>query len=136
LVVKLGERWGNCKRGVFGKKKPPTLKRRRFGMNMNPKSALLGESDINCIHAFFAASGFESDGIAFANFVDQATNVDKNFLFGRGVNDETKAFGGVEKFYCSGIHCKKRKKSDVAMCRDKCKGFWLKNWLSINFEKK
>jgi hypothetical protein len=59
----------------------------------------------------------KGNGVAFADFVNQATNVDENFLFGRGVNDETKAFGGVEKFYCSGIHCKKRKKSDVAMCR-------------------
>ena len=52
------------------------------------------------------------------------------------IQQAAKAFGGIEKFYCSGIHCKKRKKSDVAMCRNKGKGFCAKNWLSINFEKK
>lgn len=80
-------------------------------MNMNPKlNAQLREFNVNCIHAFFTACCVEGNGVAFADFVNQATNVDENFLFGGGVNDKTKAFGGIEKFYCSGIHCKKRKK--------------------------
>lgn len=95
----------------------------------------LGEPDVNCIHAFFSAGGFESNGVAFADFVNQTTHVDEDFFLGSGVNDKAKAFGGVEKFYCSGIHCKKRKKCDVAMRRHKGKGFYIKNWQSINFDK-
>jgi hypothetical protein len=51
--------------------------------------------------------------------------VNKDFLFGCVVNDEAKTFGFVEKFYCTSIHCKKKKKSDVAFCRAKDKGDFI-----------
>jgi hypothetical protein len=39
--------------------------------------------------------------------------VNEDFFFRRVVNDEAKAFGFVEKFYCSSIHCVK-----IKMCYD------------------
>lgn len=40
----------------------------------------LGELDIDSVQTFFALFGFESDGIAFADFINQTADVDKNFL--------------------------------------------------------
>lgn len=64
----------------------------------------LGNFDVDCVHAFFAASGVIVDDIAFANVVDETCSVYENFLFRGVVNDEAKAFGFIEEFYCSGIH--------------------------------
>lgn len=83
--------------------------------------------DINCIHAFLATCSRERNNIAFADIVDQTCSVNKDFLFSGIVNDEAKALGFIEKFYCTSIHCKKKKKSDVAICRDKDKGVFINN---------
>lgn len=64
----------------------------------------LGDFDIHCIHSFFATLGAESDGIAFANVVDQSGDVDEDFLFRGVVNDEAKAFGFVEELDGSCVH--------------------------------
>ena len=73
---------------------------------MYSMSARLSESDIHCIHAFFPTGRFKSNSVTFADFVHQACCVNKDFLFGRVVYNEAKAFGRVEKFYCSGVHLK------------------------------
>lgn len=72
----------------------------------------LSKLHVNCIHAFFALLCFECNGVALANFAYDATYVDKNLFAGGRVNDETKAFCGVEKFYCASTH-EKKEKSDV-----------------------
>ena len=83
----------------------------------------LGDFDIYCVHSFFATFCVEGNSVAFADVVDESAYVNKDFLFSGVVYDEAKTFGFIEKFYCTSIHCKKRKKSDVAMCRAKGKGF-------------
>lgn len=70
-----------------------------------------GNFDIYGVHSFLATFGGVRDHVAFPNVVDQARYVYENFLFGGVVNDESKAFGVVEKFNCSSIHKKNRKKS-------------------------
>ena len=64
----------------------------------------LGNFDIYCVHAFFAASRFVVDDVAFADVVEQAGGVHENFLFRGVVNDEAKTFGFIEELYCSSIH--------------------------------
>ena len=64
----------------------------------------LGQLDIHCVHAFFSTLGFESDGVAFTDFVDQAADVNKNFLPGGGINDEAEAFCFVEELKRSFVH--------------------------------
>ena len=78
-------------------------------MNITLSHSRLSESDIDCIHAFFAPGRFISNGVTLADLVDQAADVDKNFFPGGSINDKAKAFGGVEKFNCTGTHCKKEK---------------------------
>jgi len=75
--------------------------------------------DINCIHSFFARFGIESDVVAFADVVNQARDVHKNFLVRGVVNNKAKSFGFVEELYGSTVHLKKIENCDVAKCRDK-----------------
>ena len=67
----------------------------------------LSDLNIYCVHSFFTAFGVESNLIAFANVVDQTSDVDKNFFFRRVVYYETKSFGFVEELYGTLIHAKK-----------------------------
>ena len=56
-----------------------------------------GDLDIDCVHAFFALFGFESDRIAFADLVDQTADVYENFLPGGVVHNKAKTFGFIEE---------------------------------------
>ena len=64
----------------------------------------LGDFDIHCIHSFFATLGIESNRVAFADVVHQTGDVDKNFFFGRAVNNKPKSLGLIEEFYDSTVH--------------------------------
>ena len=64
----------------------------------------LGNFNIYCIHSFFATREFERNNVAFADVVDQTTDVYKNFLFRGVVYDEAKSFGFIEELYCSLLH--------------------------------
>lgn len=64
----------------------------------------LSQFNIDCVHAFFATLGVKSDGIAFANVVNQTANVNEDFFAGAGINNKTKTFSSIEKLYCSTVH--------------------------------
>ena len=87
------------------KKTPDGRIHREFINSINQMSASrLGDFDIYRIHSFFAALGIEGDVVAFANVVYQTGGVHKNFLLRGAVDDEAKAFGFIEEFYCSVVH--------------------------------
>lgn len=65
---------------------------------------------IDCIQTFFAHFGLEGNGIAFANFVDKAGNVNEYLLAGGRVNNESKAFGFVKELDSSCLHTEKIEK--------------------------
>lgn len=67
----------------------------------------LGDFHIHGVQAFFASFSVESYDISFADIVDKACSMYKNFLFRGVVDDESKSFGFVEKLYSSGTHEKK-----------------------------
>lgn len=64
----------------------------------------LGNFNIYCIHSFFATCEFESYNIAFADVVNQTTDVYKNFLFRGIVYNKAKSFGFIEELHCSLLH--------------------------------
>lgn len=68
-------------------------------------SVRLGETNINCVHAFFATLGFESDGVAFTDLVNQTSGVNKDFLTGSSLDDEAETFGFIEELDGSCLHC-------------------------------
>jgi len=74
--------------------------------------------DIYGIHSFIASFCVEINDIAFTDMVNQTRSVYKNFLLGSVINDESKAFGFVEKLNSTCIHYKKIN-DDVAICRRK-----------------
>lgn len=64
----------------------------------------LGQADIYCVHAFFATLGVKRDLVTFADAVNQAAYVNKNFLFGGGIDNEAKTFGLIKELYGSIVH--------------------------------
>jgi hypothetical protein len=66
-------------------------------LSITMSASRLGDLDIHCVHAFFATLGLKRDGVTFADFVNQAANVNEDFLAGGRVNDKAEAFGLVEE---------------------------------------
>jgi hypothetical protein len=64
----------------------------------------LGNLYIHRVDAFATALGIERYRVALANVVDQAGDVDENFLAVLRVNDEAEAFGFVEELDGSFVH--------------------------------
>ena len=60
--------------------------------------------DVYCVHAFFATLGVVRDGVTLTDAVYKTAYVNEDFFAGAGINDETVAFGFVEKLYCSSVH--------------------------------
>ena len=56
------------------------------------------------INSFFAIFRVESDDIAFADIVDQSRSVYENVLLGAIIDDESEAFGLIEKLNSSCTH--------------------------------
>ena len=103
--MSLSEKKRGESRNFKHKKTPDGRIHREFRNSINQMSASrLGDFDIYRIHSFFAALGIESDIVAFANVVDQAGGVHKNFLFRGVVSDEAKSFGFIKELYCSVVH--------------------------------
>jgi len=61
-------------------KKPPIVKA-TGGNTFCIFSGNLGQFHIDCIQTFFAVLCAEFNFVAFANFVDQPTHVNEDFLF-------------------------------------------------------
>ena len=61
----------------------------------------LGTPSVNCVHTFFATCGFERYGIAFANLINESSDMNENCLIGGGVYNKSKTFGFIEEFDCS-----------------------------------
>jgi len=57
-------------------------------------------------HSFFAFFGLKSDFIAIADFINEARDVDENFLIGAFLYDEAVAFGFVVELDDSFVHGK------------------------------
>lgn len=87
-----------------------------------------GDLDIHCIHAFFALFGFKSDSVPFADFVNQAADVDENFLPGGSVNNETKTFGLIEELDGSFKHYCKNFKNEKNLAEATAKIGEIGNW--------
>ena len=56
------------------------------------------------IDSFFAIFRVESDDIAFTDVVDQSSRVYENLLLGAIIDDESEAFGLIEKLNSSCTH--------------------------------
>lgn len=117
-------------------KKPPPVFRRRLCIVSLQYLLRLRDLDIYCVHASFAALCVERDFIAFANIVDQTSDVNKNFLVGGAVYDKSKTFGLIEELYGSIVHCKKTLKIVMwQLAAAKIQTFFTNAWFSIKIEK-
>jgi len=70
---------------------------------------------VHGVYAFTPLLGFKFYAVVLLNLAAvEARDVHKKLLAGGVVGDETKAFGFIEKFYCSGLHSLKKKKYSLA----------------------
>lgn len=62
-------------------------------------------ADVDGVEPFFSFPDFEFDGVAIANLVNAAADVDKKVFPRIGVFHETETFGFIEKLDRAFIHC-------------------------------